>query len=73
MGANAVNSMCEFVAPLIENIAESKIGLKILSNYALHRLSRANVEIPFDNFGTLAGVIRCAIMKADKKFHPPRP
>lgn len=41
MGANAVNTMAEAVAPLIETIAGGKVYLRILSNLATHRLARA--------------------------------
>ncbi|MEM0343897.1 MAG: hydroxymethylglutaryl-CoA reductase, degradative [Thermoplasmata archaeon] len=41
MGANAVNTMAEAVAPLIESIAGGKVYLRILSNLATHRLARA--------------------------------
>lgn len=41
MGANAVNSMAEAVAPLIESIAGGRVYLRILSNLAIHRLARA--------------------------------
>lgn len=41
MGANAVNTMAEAVAPLIESIAGGHVYLRILSNLAVHRLARA--------------------------------
>lgn len=41
MGANAVNSMAEAVAPLIEKITGGKVILRILSNLADHRIVRA--------------------------------
>ncbi len=37
MGANCVNSMCEAVAPKMEEITGGKTGLRILSNYAVKR------------------------------------
>lgn len=46
MGANTVNSMAEAVAPLISEISGGEIRLRILSNLADLRLSRARVEIP---------------------------
>lgn len=45
MGANAVNTMCEAVAPLIEEITGGKVGVRILSNLAVHRLVRARTVI----------------------------
>lgn len=41
MGANIVNSMCEAVGPLIEEITGGRVLLRILSNYATKRLARA--------------------------------
>jgi hydroxymethylglutaryl-CoA reductase len=41
MGANAVNTMVEAVAPTIEEIGEGKVLLRIISNLATHRLARA--------------------------------
>lgn len=41
MGANAVNTMCEKVAPMLARIAEGKALLRIVSNLAVYRLARA--------------------------------
>jgi len=41
MGANAVNTMCEVVAPLIEKLTTGKVCLRIISNLAVKRLARA--------------------------------
>ena len=41
MGANAVNTMCEAVAPYIEEITGGKVYLRILSNLAVKRISRS--------------------------------
>ncbi len=41
MGANAVNTMAEAVAPMIERITHGRVYLRILSNLATHRLARA--------------------------------
>ena len=41
MGANAVNTMAEAVAPLVEDIAGGRVLLRIISNLAVHRLFRA--------------------------------
>ena len=46
MGANLVNTMCEGVASLIENISEGRVFLRILSNLADRALVRASVRIP---------------------------
>jgi len=41
MGANAVNTMAERLAPSIETLTGGRVHLKILSNLAAHRLARA--------------------------------
>lgn len=46
MGANAINSMCEAVAPLLEQISGGRAYLRILSNLSDRRLSRARAVIP---------------------------
>lgn len=40
MGANAVNTMAELIAPEIERLTGGRVHLKILSNLAAHRLAR---------------------------------
>ncbi len=46
MGANAINSMCEAVAPLLEQLSGGRAYLRILSNFSDRRLSRARVRVP---------------------------
>jgi len=46
MGANAVNSLVEGIAPLVAEIAGGTACLRILSNLADRRLARAAVRIP---------------------------
>jgi len=46
MGANAVNTMAEAVAPRLEEVTEGKVGLRILTNLADRRLARAWCTIP---------------------------
>ena len=41
MGANAVNTMAEAVAPLVEDISRGKVYLRIISNLADRRLVKA--------------------------------
>jgi hydroxymethylglutaryl-CoA reductase len=41
MGANAVNTMAEAVAPLVEEVSGGKVRLRIISNLATERLARA--------------------------------
>lgn len=45
MGANTVNTMAEAVAPLVEEITGGTVRLRILSNLADLRLSRARVRL----------------------------
>ncbi|MFD2130403.1 hydroxymethylglutaryl-CoA reductase, degradative [Pseudogracilibacillus auburnensis] len=51
MGANAVNTMLEAVAPLIEEISKAEVVLRILSNLADKRIvrARATFENLFNN------------------------
>jgi hydroxymethylglutaryl-CoA reductase len=56
MGANAVNTACEKLAPRVEQITGGRVHLKILSNLADRRLARARCTIPlnelaFDRLG----------------------
>lgn len=51
MGANAVNTMAEAVAPFIEEITGGKVYLRILSNLAVHRLARSRVTISKEALG----------------------
>ena len=48
MGANAVNTAAERLAPQIEEISGGKVHLRILSNLADRRLARARVTINLD-------------------------
>ncbi len=51
MGANAVNTMCESVAPFIERITGGKVHLRIVSNLAKYRLARAKAVFDKDVIG----------------------
>ncbi|RDW14977.1 hydroxymethylglutaryl-CoA reductase, degradative [Oceanobacillus chungangensis] len=46
MGANIINTMVESVAPIVEEITNGKVYLRILSNYADRNLARARCVIP---------------------------
>jgi hydroxymethylglutaryl-CoA reductase len=55
MGANAVNTAVERLAPIVEEITGGRVVLRILSNLADRRLARARCAIPlealaFDDF-----------------------
>ena len=41
MGANAVNTMCEKIAPLLEEISMGEARLRIISNLAIYRTAKA--------------------------------
>ncbi len=51
MGANAVNTMCEALAPVLEEITEGKVRLKILSNLADKRLVKATATFDKETMG----------------------
>jgi len=51
MGANAVNTMAEAVAPIIERITKSQVLLRIISNLATKRLVRSKVIMDKDVIG----------------------
>ncbi len=57
MGANTVNTACESLAPRIEQITGGRVGLRILSNLADHRLARARCTVPAEAlaFGDFSG------------------
>jgi hydroxymethylglutaryl-CoA reductase len=46
MGANAINTMAEAVAPLLEQISGGRAYLRILSNLSDRRLARARAIVP---------------------------
>jgi len=51
MGANAVNTMAEAVAPMLERITGGHVYLRIISNLATKRLVRAWCTIPKKSVG----------------------
>jgi hydroxymethylglutaryl-CoA reductase len=51
MGANAVNTMAEAVAPIIEQITGGHVYLRIISNLATKRLARAWCTVPKQSVG----------------------
>jgi len=51
MGANAVNTMAEAVAPHLSSITGGKFRLRIISNLADRRLVRAKTRIPASSVG----------------------
>jgi hydroxymethylglutaryl-CoA reductase len=51
MGPNAVNTMAEAVAPMVEKLAEGHVLLRIISNLATKRLVRASCIVPKESIG----------------------
>jgi hydroxymethylglutaryl-CoA reductase len=60
MGANAVNTMAEAVAPMIEEITGGRVFLRIISNLADRRLVRATAVFDKEAVGgeeTVDGIV----------------
>ena len=57
MGANAINTAMERLAPRVEAITGGRVHLRILSNLADHRLARARCTVLLDQlaFGSYTG------------------
>jgi hydroxymethylglutaryl-CoA reductase len=67
MGANAVNTVCEVLAPELEEITGGRVHLRILSNLADHRLAKAECTVPLESlaFGEYSGEsVRDGIIEA---------
>jgi hydroxymethylglutaryl-CoA reductase len=67
MGANAINTACEYLAPQIEKLTGGRVHLRILSNLADRRLARAECtiklsELAFGDFS--AEQVRDGIIEA---------
>jgi hydroxymethylglutaryl-CoA reductase len=69
MGANAVNTMAEAVAPMLERMTGGHVYLRIISNLAVKRLVRAWCTIPKKSVGgeeVIDGIVNaCAFAAAD--------
>lgn len=57
MGANAVNTMCEAVAPRIAEITGGQVVLKILSNYATRRMVKCSAVFGRQELGGGDGTV----------------
>ncbi len=67
MGANAVNTALENLAPRVAALTGARVHLRILSNLADHRLARASCTIPLASLafeGYSAGTVRDGILEA---------
>ncbi len=51
MGANAVNTMCEAIAPRVAEITGGTVVLKILSNYATMRMTKCSAVFDKEELG----------------------
>ncbi len=56
MGANSVNTSCEAVAPLLEQLTGGRVVLRIISNLADRRLARARCRVKQEALG--ADIVR---------------
>lgn len=52
MGANAVNTACEALAPKVERLTGGRVLLRILSNLADRRLAQARCVVPLEALAT---------------------
>ncbi len=70
MGANAVNSMCEAVAPSLEKIAGGRARLKVLSNLCPERITTANAVWKKEIVGVdvVDGVVEAAALAEADQF-----
>jgi len=55
MGANAINTACEKLAPRVEKITGGRVQLRILSNLADRRLAKASCTVPLNELAFTAG------------------
>ena len=52
MGANVINTACETLAPLIEELTGGRVNLKILSNFSDKRMAGATCMVPSASLAT---------------------
>ena len=72
MGANAVNTMAEAVAPMIEQLTGGHVYLRIISNLATKRLAKAWCTVPKESLGGEAAVDGIAYASAFAEADPYR-
>lgn len=69
MGANAVNTMAEAVAPYLEELSKGEVYLRIISNLATHRVAKCKAVFDKDMLGgseVVEGILYAyAFAKAD--------
>jgi hydroxymethylglutaryl-CoA reductase len=67
MGANAVNSMAESIAPIIERVTGGRVYLRIISNLATKRLAKAWCNVAKEKIGgeeVVNGIINASAFAA---------
>jgi len=67
MGANAVNTMCEAVAPFISQLTGGQVYLRIISNLAVKRLAKAQCIVPKEAIGgqsVVEGIVYASVFAA---------
>lgn len=52
MGANVINTACETLAPMIEDLTDGRVNLKILSNFSDKRMAGATCMVPAASLAT---------------------
>lgn len=72
MGANAVNTMAEAVAPMVEELTGGHVYLRIISNLAVKRLAKATCTVPKEALGGEAVVEGIAYASAFAAADPYR-
>jgi hydroxymethylglutaryl-CoA reductase len=71
MGANAVNTMAEAVASMIEETSGGRVSLRIISNLAIKRLARAKATFAKEELGgeeAVDGIVRAYAFAAADPF-----
>jgi hydroxymethylglutaryl-CoA reductase len=71
MGANAVNTMAEAVAPIIEQLTGGHVYLRIISNLAVKRLARAHCVVTKEAIGgeeVVNGIVAASAFAAADPF-----
>jgi hydroxymethylglutaryl-CoA reductase len=71
MGANAVNTMAEAVAPIIERVTAGRVYLRIISNLATKRLARAWCTVPKESVGgedVVDGIVNASAFAASDPY-----
>jgi hydroxymethylglutaryl-CoA reductase len=71
MGANAVNTMCEAVAPMVEELTGGRVYLRIITNLATKRLAKAWCTVPKQSVGgeeIVDGIVNASAFAAADPF-----